>query len=150
MRFCLVSTRSVPAETGDLLRQACEARNIPFDGIEANTFDFDPVHKLSAGDLLYNAATSLAAARVEQFLYSRQVATFHSTPSGVFSRPSTPSLVAEAAGVHVVPTVDVASRDTKRLTRYTERLGGFPVVIKVLGRSSGIGVMIAESMASLS
>jgi ribosomal protein S6--L-glutamate ligase len=30
-----------------------------------------------------------------------------------------------------------------------ERVGGFPVVLKVQGRSSGIGVMLAESMASL-
>ena len=64
MKFCLVTERTVPEETVRLLREACELRGIPFETVTARTFEFDPVHKLAPGDMLYKAAVSLAATRV--------------------------------------------------------------------------------------
>jgi hypothetical protein len=149
MRFCLVSEDSVPEETVTLLRDACEERRTPFEVVTAKTFDYDPSKRLEPGDLLYRAATSVAASRVEQFLYAPGVATFHAAKDGVFSSVSTQALVAEAAGIPMPKTVYAASTKAALLQQLVDRVGGFPVVVKVLGRSSGIGVMMAESMVSL-
>jgi hypothetical protein len=149
MRFCLVSEASVPEETVSLLREACRERGIPVDVVTAKTFDFDPSQRLQAGDMLYRAATSVAAYRVEQFLFAPGVATFYATPNGVFFNVNLQTLLMESAGIPMPKTVYLASSGPVLLRRQVDRVGGFPVVVKVLGRSSGIGVMLAESMASL-
>ncbi len=120
MRFCLVSEAGVPEESVRLLREACQRRDIAFEVVTAKTFDFDPARRLHAGDLLYTAAVSLAAARAEQFLFAPGVATFYVADDGIYFAPRTPTLLAESAGV--------------------------PMVV---GRAYGIGVMLAESMPSL-
>lgn len=148
-RFCLVCEDSLPEETVRLLREACGERGVPFEAVTAKTFDFDPSRRLRAGDLLYNAATSVAASRAEQFLFAPGVATFHAHPRGVFHSVNLQTLLAEAAGIPMPKTVYLASASPELLRRQVERVGGFPVVLKVLGRSSGIGVMLAESMAAL-
>jgi hypothetical protein len=149
MRFCLVSEDSVPEETVTLLRDACEDRRILFEVVTAKVFDYDPLKRLKPGDLLYRAATAVAASRVEQFLYAPGVATFYVAKDGVHSSINTQALVAEAAGIPMPKTTYVASTKVALLQQLVDRVGGFPVVVKVLGRSSGIGVMMAESMVSL-
>jgi hypothetical protein len=149
MRFCLVSEKTVPEESAALLTEACRSRNIPIAVVEAKVFGFDSAAKLQPGDLLYNSAVSLAAARAEQFLYSAGVATFYRRPDGVFFHAATQPLLAEASGIPIPTTVYVASSNPGLLRKHVDRLGGFPLVLKVMGRSSGIGIMLAESMASL-
>ena len=149
MRFCLVSEASVPEETGRLLREACDARGIPFETVIAKDFDFDPRNLLQPGDLLYRAAGSIAAGRAEQFLYSPGVATFHAGEGGIFFIADNQTLLAESAGIPLPKTFYLASSAPTLLKKHVDRLGGFPVVVKVLGRSGGIGVMLAESMPSL-
>jgi hypothetical protein len=149
MRFCLVSETSVPEETARLLREACESREIPFEVVIAKTFDFDPSRRLKPGDLLYKAAASLAASRAEQFLYTPGVATFHAAEGGVFFSVDHQTLLAESSGIPMPRTVYLASANSGLLRQHVERLGGFPVVVKVLGRSGGIGVMLADSMPAL-
>jgi hypothetical protein len=149
MRFCLVSEASVPEESVSLLRDACRERGIPFEVVTAKTFEFDPSQRLTAGDLLYKAATSVAASRVEQFLFAPGVATFYAANDGVFFSVNAQTLLMESADIPIPKTVYLGSSNPALLWRQVERLGGFPLVVKVLGRSCGIGIMLAESMASL-
>jgi hypothetical protein len=149
MRFCLVSEASLPDETVRLLADACRERAIPFEAVTAQTFDFDPAKRLRAGDMLYNAATSVASTRAEQFLYAPGVATFFTAPDGIFFNVRSQTQLVEFARLPLPATVFLGTSQSALLSRQVERVGGFPVVVKVLGRSSGIGVMLAESMASL-
>jgi hypothetical protein len=149
MKFCFVSEKSVPEETERLLREACAARGIPFEAIEAKTFSFEPAKKLAAGDMLYRAAVSNASSRVEQFLFTPSVSAFYAQPNGVYFGVNSQTILVEAAGIPIPRTVYLASADPSALRAHADQLGGFPVVVKVLGRSSGIGVMLAESMKSL-
>ncbi len=132
-----------------LLREACRERQIPFEVLTARTFNFDPAKRLQAGDLLYNTGVSVAAIRAEQFLFAPGVATFHSAKDGVYFGINSQTLLVESAGIRIPKTVYLASSAPKLLEEQVERVGGFPVVVKVLGRSGGIGVMLAESTASL-
>ena len=147
--FCLVSEATLPEETGALLRDACSSRRVPFEKLTAKAFDFDPLKRLEAGDLLYNAAVSTAGFRVEQFLFAPGVATFHAAQDGVYFSVRSQTLLAESAGIPIPRTVYLASSQPAHLERQVERVGGFPVGVKVLGRFGGIGVMLAESTASL-
>ena len=149
MKFCLISEKSVPDETVSLLRNACVHRGIRFESIEAKTFGFDPAQRLGPGDMLYRAAVSPAASRAEQFLFAPGVATLYAEQNGVYFGVNSQTLLVEAAGVPIPATVYIASGDTAQLRAHAAKLGGFPLVVKVLGKSSGIGVMLAESMRSL-
>jgi hypothetical protein len=149
MRFCYLSEASVPAASGRLLAEACAARGVGFEEIEARRFTYDPAQRLKAGDLLYCGAVSRAAARAEQFLYVPGVATFHAASGDPRFAPVDCTLLHAAEGVPVPPTVYASSDDPELVQALVERVGGFPVVLKVLGRSNGVGVMRLDSMPSL-
>lgn len=149
MRFCFVSERSVPEETGRLLSQSCEQRGIEFLEVEGRSFDYAPARRLRAGDLLYRGAISTAATRTEQFLYAPGVATFHAGADAFRSATVAPPFLYQQTGVPTPRTVSASSDQVALLTTLVEQVGGFPVVLKVLGRSSGVGVMLLESMPSL-
>jgi RimK-like ATP-grasp domain len=149
MRFCFLTEKGVPAETGDFLAKSCAERGIEFFSIEGRAFDFDPARRLGPGDMLYRGATSSATLYAEQFLYSPGVATFFREPDGIYFNVNTPTLRHERCGVPMPRTVYVGSDQVDLLTSLVERVGGFPAVLKVMGKSSGVGVMIVESMRSL-
>lgn len=71
----------MPVETGRLLRAACEARRVPYQGVIASEFDFAPDAELAPGDLLYEPAVAMTAGRVEHCLAGDRVATFDEEPS---------------------------------------------------------------------
>lgn len=147
--FVCVGDRTVPEETGRLLRSACDARGIPFHEVNAPAFDFSPDAELAPGDLLYKSAVALSAGRVEQFLASEHVATFYATPSRAFFDCMSPSLYLERAGVPVPRSVYCHSIDRTRLRAAVERLGGLPIVVKAPGGEGGVGTMLADSFPGL-
>lgn len=145
--FCV--NDGVPEETTRLLREACERRAVEYVEVDAPQFDYDPARRLRAGSLLYRPAVSLAAQRVEQFLYDRRVATFYTEPDGPFFACTNPTMLHERAGLPVPPTLYCSTNRRKLLRGYVERLGGFPVVLKAGGGERGIGVMRVDSFAAL-
>ncbi|HEU0169068.1 MAG TPA: 2OG-Fe(II) oxygenase [Chloroflexota bacterium] len=145
--FCVDD--GVPEETVRLLREACTARGVQFVPIDPRTFDYEPGRQLSPGALLYRPAVSLAARRVEQFLYAEGVATFYSQPDGVFFDCITSPLYFERAGLPIARTIYCSTTDRETLRSYVRQLGGLPIVVKLLGASSGIGVIRVDSLAAL-
>lgn len=141
--------RGVPESTTRVLRSACRRRGVEYVSIAPDEFDFSARAPLGDGDLLYRASTSLAAIRVEQFLVSPAATTFYSNPLSLFYDCLTPPLVLQRAGVPIPRTIFVPTTDRALMQRYVEWLGGFPVVLKWLGRSSGIGVVRVDSLPSL-
>ena len=139
----------VPEETTSLLRGSCEARNVDYIEIDAPLFDYAPERQLTRGDLLYRPAVSLAAIRVEQFLFSEGVATFYADAEAIFYDCLTSPLVYQRQGLPIPRTVYCATANRRVLRGYLDQLGGFPVVLKMLGRSSGIGVIRVDSFPAL-
>jgi RimK-like ATP-grasp domain len=146
-QFVCVMDSTVPVVTTRLLREACERRSVGFQEVDAYAFDYLPARRLQPGDMLYRPAVSIAAMRVEQFLFSPAVATFYSgDPAVVVDRSP---LQFERAGLPVPPTVPCHSGARAPLRAIVLRLGGFPVVVKTAGGSRGIGVMRADSFPAL-
>ncbi|MBC7909916.1 MAG: 2OG-Fe(II) oxygenase [Pyrinomonadaceae bacterium] len=140
---------SVPQETTDLLRTACEERKVEYVEVNAPLFDYDPAQRLSKGALLYCPAISTAAHRVEQFLYAQGVATFYADRSGPFFGPLNPTLLYERNGLPIPPTLYCSTANRALLRRHVEQLGGFPIVLKLPGGERGIGVMRVDSFPAL-
>lgn len=139
----------VPSETIELLRTACEARAVGFEVVRADAFDFAAAVPLPAGAFLYRPAVSPAAMRVEQALWGDGVVTFHRTPTAMSLQAPSALLHLERSGVPVPRHVPFATPRRDLLRRYVDWLGGFPVVLKVPGGEGGIGVIRADSFASL-
>jgi hypothetical protein len=138
----------VPAETITLLADACSSRELEFVEIDARTFEFEPEDRLGEGDLLYRPAVSLLAQRVEQHLCTTEVATFYADPTDVYFSPTSSPILHQRAGVPVPRTIYCATRDRARLAGYVDRLGGLPIVVKLLGFSGGLGVMVVDTLPS--
>ena len=139
----------VPTESIDTLRSAADARGVELVHHRAGVFVFDAANRARAGDLLFRPAVSLRAMRVEQYLFQPGVATFYQGENGVFRGAFNSLYGFEAAGVPVPRSVYLNTTERRALDFYVEQLGGYPVVLKVLGNSSGIGVMRLDSAASL-
>jgi glutathione synthase/RimK-type ligase-like ATP-grasp enzyme len=145
--FCV--NDDVPAETIRLLRESCEKRDVEFLEIQALQFDYASDRRLAEGDLLYRPAVSVAAMRVEQFLHNKGVATFYANPDQIFYGCITSPLLFERAGLPIPRTIYCSTNSRKMLRNYVERLGGFPIVVKLLGAEGGVGVMRVDSFAAL-
>ncbi len=117
--------------------------------VDARTFDYDPRHRLDPGNLLFRPAVGIAALRVEEFLYRPGVSTFYTEPDGIHFRPVTATMVFEAAGLPVPPTVYAGSGSRELLRSFADRVGGFPLVVKSFGLSGGVGVVRVDSFSSL-
>jgi len=139
----------VPAATIALLENACGSRGVDLAVIAARSFDYTTATPLSPGSLLFRPAVSLAAIRVEQFLFAAGVASFYADRDAVFFAPLSSPLLFERAGLPVPRTVPCASTDRALLRRFVDWLGGLPVVVKIPGGEGGVGVILVESLATL-
>jgi hypothetical protein len=139
-----------PEASIETLRAACAARDVPFKVIDAPQFDWDAARRLAPGDMLFRPAISIAAERVERFLYAPGVSTFYDDgPDAIFFTPTTTPLLLERAGLPVPRTVYCSSGDRALLRAYVSHLGGFPLVVKFEGGSGGVGVLRADSEPAL-
>ena len=147
-RFAYVDD-GVPEIGTRFLQESCQQRNCEFVSFHPAKFDFSTTDQLEPGDLLYRPAISLAAQRVEQMLFAPGVATFYADENGPFFGYTNSSLLFQRNGLAVPRTIFCHTSDRKVLDHYATRLGGFPLVFKITGFSTGIGVGRLDSPASL-
>lgn len=147
-RFICVND-GVPPVTTALLRDACARRGIPWLEVETTGFSFHDTPRLGPGDMLYRPATSLAAMHVEQHLWADGVATFHTESDGLFFPCINAHVLFAAAGIPMPRTIPVASADRYGLRELVDAVGGFPVILKVLGWSRGVGTVRVSGFAEL-
>lgn len=138
-----------PNETISLLAEACVARDVTYEVVEAQSFRFESQTRARAGDLLFRPAVSMAATRVEQFLYDEGVATLYQEPHDIWFGAIASPLHHQRMGVPIPRTFFCTTADRSILRSYVERLGGFPVVVKLQGYSGGLGVIRSDSWESL-
>ncbi len=148
MRFLCVDDR-VPAATISTLRSACEQRDIPFVHVDAALFDYREEDRARPGDLLYRPAVSLRAQRTEQHLHAHGVTTFHRDPVDMYFGYVDSAVLFQRAGLSIPRSIYCTTTNRRRLEAYVQRLGGFPIVMKVGGYSGGLGVIIMESQRSM-
>jgi hypothetical protein len=148
-RSLTVIDDGVPTETVSLLRTACSDRGVRLVQLNPNRFDFAPERALRDGDMLYRPAISVHASRVEQHLWHSGVATFYRDVDGPCFANINANLTFARAGLAVPRTYWLATGDRALIRTMVDALGGFPVVLKALGHSRGVGVMRADSLPAL-
>lgn len=151
MKLYLIFNRNHKPTTLDLLQQACAARNI--ESIILDPIEVNPTRVvLEKGDALYRISThhNLGAKELEAALIRPDIATFrtNSTPAGVNNWRDDPTSYAYL-GIPAPKTVGYIPQDRQVLLDVVDELGGFPIILKAMGGSHGVGVMRVDSSESL-
>lgn len=134
--------------TNDLFRQACTKRGIEYVEIDAKEFSFVAPVKHKNGDLLYRSAADARARAVERFLAQKELITFYQSRERI-NMSTYPISIYREHGVRQPKTIDWIPSDHEELEIAAKSLGGFPLIVKAMGGSHGVGVMKVDSLSSL-
>ena len=112
---------------------------------------FDHVHPpvLNIGDMLYRVAITHQACVVEQQLVHPGVATCYRESDGAFVIWDNQTLFLARHGISVPRTFHAMTTNRTELKRRVEALGGLPVILKVPGKSLGVGVVRVADWSTL-
>lgn len=150
--YCIAHENNYGSEKSPtLLEQSSNDRGIKFVPIYPEEFDHTNIPVLEKGDILYRVSTTKESRIIERLLVNDGVSTFYKNV-GQSLRPlanPTVPLALEKFGVSVVPTIYSLPSNREELKKYVEHLGGFPIVIKDMGGSHGVGVMRIDSLESM-
>lgn len=153
MKFYCISNKTseqiFPQSTLDLIRQACEKKGIEFIQLPPQQFNFVQPPILNPGDILYRSSMGPLARSIERFLIRDDIATFYSTTTRALSDVDD-LFFHRQENISVPKTILGVANNYALLQQYAEYLGGFPLVLKVLGKSVGAGVIRIDSMDALS
>lgn len=149
MKFYCINKKDSLGKAREYLRNACGSLGIEFVEIVSEKFDAIEASVLSAGDMLYRVSTDKVSVAIEQFLMNENVATFH---NGQYfrNRSSRSSYIAlKGTEIPMPKTIPIPSLNKRVIEKYVEYLGGFPIIIKVVGGMRGVGVIKIDSMQAL-
>lgn len=136
--------------TLSLLSKSCEQRNIEY--IVLNPQQSTDLHQLEDGDALYRVsdAFNYGFLELEYQLVTPNIATFYKDNNSLLiNHEENDSLILANKNIPVPKTAYFIPQDKKELKKVAKSLGGFPLIIKSLGGSHGVGVMRVDSYPSL-
>ena len=138
-----------PASTIEQLQGACQRQGVAYVQIEADAFDMVGFEPLEPGAMLFCPAISHRGSIIEQLLIHPGVATFYGDALGPHLIWDSQTLLLAKLGIPTPRTVYALTTDRTQLRAQVAALGGLPVILKVPGRSLGVGVMRLESWPTL-
>ena len=149
MKFYCINKKDSLGGARAYLKNACESLGIEFVEIVSEKFDAIDAPMLGAGDMLYRVSTDKISVAIEQHLINEKVATFHNSMyrSNRVSRSS--YVVLKDTEIPMPKTISIPSLNKKVIEKYVEYLGGFPIIVKVVGGMRGVGVIKIDSMQAL-
>jgi hypothetical protein len=132
-----------------LLKNSCDQKGVEFVCIDSLSFDYSKIPKLSKQDLLYNFARG--SQTLENLLLNDEVTTFYikNPQLNLISSTTQWSIVHDKLGLPSPKTIYHLTTNRKLLRNYVDYLGGFPVILKVVGGTRGIGTIKIESWQNL-
>ncbi len=145
MKFYALHVPGVENDRLELLRVACRKLKVPFQALDPDSFDFSKPSPVQKGDMVYRVSRGKLLRFFEDYIAVPGSVTLYRDPS---NRKTDPFLL----GKHDIPvpqTIFCASRKRDRLMEYAKRLGGFPLVLKALGGTRGMGVLKIDSFSAL-
>ena len=137
-------------ERVEALQSAAEHCDVETRVLDSVAVDYSNLPRPVRGDMLYNCCRG--SARLESLLLRPDLATFYSSvPALVLSVNDTTifGVTHERAGLRAPRTIHQLTRDPVRLGNYAAALGGFPLILKVVGGTGGTGTIVVESFRSL-
>lgn len=134
----------------DFLQNACTVRNIEFVAINSLDFDYSNIPILSKKDLLYNLGRG--SETLESLLLNDEVTTFYiQTPQLICNQSDSTkySILHDKIDIPAPKTIYRLTADKTLLEKYVAHLNGFPVILKVVGGTLGIGTIKIDNFQTL-
>lgn len=127
------------------LQDACKKLGVDFVALDPYDFDFSKPSPVKKGDIVYRVNRGKQLRFFEDYLVRTGVVTFYKNE--MFHKPD--PFMLHKQGIATPKTIFCFSRRRKMITDYVAQLGGFPIVVKALGGTRGMGVMKVESFPVL-
>ncbi len=132
---------------------ACKRQNVDFVGYDVcalgKDFTFSTLPELRKGDMVYRNAVSREAITIERIMFNENVTSFYTDWQNL-NKARIPSWFTHVKlGLPVIPTYPGIPSNQKEMKDVINKLGSFPIVLKVTGGTLGVGVMRIDSMKSL-
>ena len=137
-------------ERRDLICAASQRAGLQFHALDSLTCNYAGLPHPQTGDLLFNATRG--STRLETLLHRPDLATFRTCNTGAFTNGGDTTALCALLAKERFPTPKTYHRlpvNNDNLSEIVSWLDGFPVVIKKLDGTLGIGAMLIESMRSL-
>lgn len=143
---CVVISSDINRTTNTLFSDACAKRNVHFRQLDAAQVEWANLPRLDPGTLLYRAHAGRAYAILERALLNQAVVSLHLDPAHLSSHRYAP-LILQQADIPIPKTIFHVNRE--HIDTAVIAVGGYPVIIKSMGGSHGVGVMRLDSRESL-
>lgn len=140
--------------TRQLIAESASRKDINVISLVTEEFDFTPSLVTSKNDGLYNLSDDWASRTIEKLIINDEVKTFYKHPFNCYYKNHdvddlTANLILSRSHLPIVESIPLINNDKKILKSNVDRLGGFPIIIKSLRGSHGVGVMKIDSWNSL-
>lgn len=151
MELFIITTESQKT-TNHLLEEACKKRGVQYrflDPAEVCPLDIN----VSKGDAVYRVTDAFHYGHfeLECHLIEKGVISFYDKSKLPFTlnAENIDSVLFSQLAITTPKTINYLPEDRSSLLKSVEYLGGFPIIIKALGGSHGVGVMKIDSKQSL-
>jgi len=152
MNFYLISSES-NKQTNDTFINACgNNKNVNLVYLDIRTYPEKNFKKPTPNDALYRANTTPYARQIEIDLLNEDLATFYKDYRKALHggmNPAADEKIYTENGVPTPKTIFIITKDKQNIEKEIEDLNGPPYIVKVSGKSHGIGVMKVDSIESL-
>ncbi len=150
--YCISAERN--KTTTQLLKKSAEAMNLDFIQLDSDHFDplFNYEQFTGQDELVYRCSISHRARIMEQLIIRPQTATFYinyARSQSYIDNVVRASIIHQNENISIPKTFFLINKNRNDLRKMVEALNGFPIIIKTVGGSHGIGVMKVDSLASL-
>lgn len=135
-----------------LLKTACDKFSLEFVLLNPTDINCIQESKITTKDLFYRISipTHPGVNEAELNIISQKPASFYTDFQTFIAKSPKASYFHQQEGLPCPKNITNAyNLSTKKAQKSAEFLGGFPLIIKALGHSKGIGVMKVESLESL-
>ena len=130
----------------ELLTAACEARGVEYIDFPIKEADHTALPQLGVGDMLFQIARGPMF--MTRLLVNESVATVYKSYQDAMNR-RLQLIPHQHADIPMPKTIHYLTKDPELLKKYVEYCGGFPIILKAMGGTHGVGVMKIDSYSSL-
>jgi len=133
--------------TLDLLKKSCNKKDVNFNLIESQNAPKE-LPKIAPNDMIYRVTMDKNAVEIEKNLMQSGCQSFYKD-NKYTTHLHDNELLQKEYNLPIIKTVYEVTSDRSKLREHVDYLGGFPVVLKALGKTHGVGVMRLDSFESL-
>lgn len=144
MRLFVLHFAGKDADRLVYLQSAARKLKVELLPIDVLTYDFSKPCPSRKGDAVYRLSKSHQLAFAEQYFLQNDVVSFYRDGAIMYG-----PFVNQRSGLLSPNFVPILSASRDLLRKAVKKLGGFPIVLKVVGGSRGLGVMKVETLSAL-